>query len=375
MKKLFALTVIFALAFAGCGDGNNNIDDNETIIPVEEIDWNFHPSGTVTVVNNTGKDMVLFQGQNPSINGILGGVRAYATNTFDISNKVSDFNVGGWMIIKGMTLDEYEANRNNLSQAKVKYSAVVIYGLGRQYSVEINPSQIGDYCFRVTNSGGIGIELRKNSPDGEKIGYIPALAVNYPIYANSADSIIIVPVYVFFSNITKSIVTFTSTSIADYVSVAPRPINDPNVSTVRIPSDPNILWQQIVDTITYPVAFINVANNVPNQVPNQVVKLAVGSQVRIAQNGYNFINSGEMLTFELQSTDAGQQMNLNMQMYGGTVSVPVRQGGFTPTIKNGYDYALTLSYNGSGSMSDANNYTAEITEVSKRDVLNDISSL
>jgi hypothetical protein len=102
--------------------------------------------------------------------------------------------------------------------------------------------------------------------------------------------------------------------------------------------------------------------------------LASASKVYFAQNGYDSVNSGEVNTFELMATDAGQSMNINMTLYGGTVTIPVKQNDATPTIKNGYDYALTLSYNGGG-WDNVSAYTATITEGTKRDVSNEISSL
>jgi hypothetical protein len=121
------------------------------------------------------------------------------------------------------------------------------------------------------------------------------------------------------------------------------------------------------------VAFITVTNNVANQSS----RFATASKAYFAQNGYDSINSGETLTFELESTDGGQTMNLNCVIYGGTVTIAVKTGdGQTPTIKNGYDYTVALNYIGGGSgLTDPASYTAIITEGNKRDVKNEIESL
>jgi hypothetical protein len=347
--------------FATCGDDAPGADG---------INWNDQTSGTLTVSNNTGKDMVLFQGQTPSANNILGGIYANSTKTFDVSGAVSDFAVGGYMILRGMSLDEYTANKANLSLARVEYSAMATYGQDKKFRTEISSSYVGDYYFKAINGGRVGIELRKDSPEGEKIGYLPALAVNYNIYASSSSSLTIFPVYVFYSSISKTVTTIKPTSFGATASVGPRPLNDSSVSTVRFPNDESIQWNQLVDAIAYPVAFIKVLNNVANQ----DCRLASASKVFFAHNGYDSVNSGENNTFEIAGSDSGLSMNLNLTFYGGSVIIPVKQSDATPFIKNGFDYTVTVTYNGGG-WDTISAYEAVLTEGAKRDVSSELSSL
>jgi len=237
MKKLLALTAVFALFFAGCDDGNSA--DNGGNSGADSIKWDNEPDGTLEVQNNSSNDIVLFRGQLPAVSSILGGVRKSSVKTFDISAAVNDFNTGGYMIVRGMTIDEYNKNKSNLASAKIEYSAIVTYGQGRTYRVEINPVSFGNYHFMVTNTGSTGIELRKNSFDGEKISYIPPQAARYPVYTNSADEITVFPVYVYYDQTTKTLVT--SNSIEDAVTVTPRPITDPSVLIYSFPVNPRNL--------------------------------------------------------------------------------------------------------------------------------------
>jgi hypothetical protein len=374
MKKMpsflvLLLAVTLVLGFAGCPVEDDGKKDDTT--GGDGIKWTNEPSGTLTVLNNTSKDMVLFQGQTPTTSSILGGVRAQTTKTFDISDDVDDFEVGGYIILRGMSSDEYNKNKSNLANAKIEYSAMATYGQGKKFRAEINPAYSGDYYFRVTNGGRIGIELRKNSPDGEKIGYLPALATNYALYSSTSDNITIFPVYVFFSNVTKQVTTIRSTSFVESASVGPRSVTDSTFATVRFPNDQNIQWATIAASIVYPVAFVTVTNTVANQ----SARVASSSMVYRAQNGYDSLNSGETNTFEIKGSDEGQSLNLNMLLYGDTVPVPIKQSGDTPLIKNGYNYTVTLNYNGSGALDSGDSYTATITEGTKRDVSNEISSL
>jgi hypothetical protein len=379
---MFFLLLLAAMLFLmacptdpeGDNGNNENKDDNENKGGSGGgISWVSENNGTLTITNNASKDMIIFHGQSSNASNILGGVKAQTSRDFDVSDDVPDFEVGGYLILRGISRDEYDANKNDLSRAKIEYSAMATYGQGKKYRAEINPAYSGDYYFKATNTGRIGIELRKDSPDGEKIGYLPALATNYALYANSTNQLTIFPVYVFYSNTTKTVTTIRATSFAESASVGPRPVTDQSVQTVRFPNDEKLQWDQIAGSIVYPVAFITVTNNVGNQSS----QFATASKVYFAQNGYDSVNSGETLTFELKATDAGQRMNLNCTIYGGSVTVAVKDGkGETPTIKNGYDYTVSLNYTGSGSgLTDSASYTAIITEGDKRDISDEIVSL
>jgi len=374
MKKFLKFGVILLAAWlvfgiAGCDNGTTDKEkDQET----GGISFANEPSGTLTVANNTSKNMVLFQGQTPTGNNILGGVNALTTKTFDISDDVDDFQIGGYIVLRGMSEAEYNSNKSNLNLAKIEYSAMATYGQGKKFRAEINPAYAGDYYFKVTNGGRIGIELRKDSADGEKIGYLPALATNYTLYSSTSTDMTVFPVYVFYNSVTKTVTPIKPTSFGDSASIGPRPLTDTTVSTVRFPNNTSLTWQNIVDSITYPVAFISIQNNVPNQSSRLT---GSGSRIYFAQNGYDSLNSGELNTFEVTSTDQGQDKSLVMTLYGGAVSVPIKlQDGNNPLIRNGYEYSVTLSFAG-GNWDDTTKYSATITEGSKRNVENEISSL
>ena len=378
MKKslifmMFLLAVGLMLGLVGCGNaagGEPNPDPGTGIT----INWNDEPNGTLTVLNNTSKDMVLFQGQTPLASNILGGVRALSSRTLDISTKVDDFSIGGYMILRGIAYDEYEANKNNLSNARIDYSAMATYGQGKKFRTEISPNYIGDYAYKVTNLGRIGMELRKNSPDGEKIGYLPSLATNVILYSETSNALAAFPVYIYYTRSTGQITTVRPTSHFESVTVTPRPASGTNVQSYLFPNDQTITWESIKASLVSPVAYITVTNNIPNQ--GVFFTIAGGNELK-SQNGYDAVGTGEQLTFELESTAAGQTKNIVIKAYSGSILVPVRFEGADnyPTIKNGYDYTVTINFKG-GSIQQASNYEAIITESSNpRDISNDIESL
>ncbi|MDR3138497.1 MAG: hypothetical protein LBT95_02365 [Treponema sp.] len=367
--KFLAVLLAAALVLMACpleddGDGNGGSNG---------INWDDESGGTLTVINNTSKDIVLFEGQTPSNSTILGGVKALDTRELNISDDVDNFEIGGYMILRGITKDEYEANKTNLSQAKIEYSAMATYGQGKKFRTEISPNWTGDFGYRVNNTGRIGMELRKDSPDGEKIGYLPRLAANYLLYANSQSQMVVFPLFVYYDRRNGQVTTLQAASVFEGVAIDPRSIvNSSAIQTYYFPSQDQ--WDRIKDSLTSPVAYITVTNNVANQGARFTI---AASRNLVAQNGYgdaDGVASGETLTFELKSTASGTPQNLVCTLYQGAIQVPVRVDGEStePVIKNGYDYTVTLR----GSGQEASGYTAVITEsATVRDLSNEIDSL
>ncbi len=376
-KLVLALLAGAALSmgiFTGCSDGGSSggdDGDNDNVPSSDGINWTTEANGTLKIANNTSKDMIVFKGETPSVNGILGGVRAGSNRFFDISDDVDDFDVGGYLILRAISQDEYTAHKENLSNAKIEYSAMATYGKGKKFSAEINPAYTGEYYYKVTNSGKIGMELRKNSPDGEKIGYLPALATNFTLYADSTEGISVFPVYVYYSKMTGEVTTIKAEDHFSSVSVAPRPVTDSTVTTIELPAE-GVKWEDILNTLTSPVAYITCTNNVTNQ---GAYFTKSGTTRLTAQNGYDMLNAGEINTFEVASTEAGSDQNLIVTLYNGAIKVPVKDADKNSVpIKNGYNYTVTISYNGQG-VRDSANYSAVIVEGAKRDISDEIESL
>jgi hypothetical protein len=334
------------------------------------ISWASEANGTLTVSNNTSKDMVISQGQTPGASNIMGGVRATSTRVFDVSDDVDDFNVGGFLILRGITLDEYKANKNNLSRAKIEYSAMATYGQGKKYRAEISPNYMGDYGYRVTNLGRIGMELRKDSPDGEKIGYLPSLASNMLLYADNTDGFALYPVFVYYSKSSGQVTTLKPTSQFETVSVSPRPASGSELQAYTLPADQGATWDSIKASLSSPVAYVTITNSVANQ--SGRVTLAGTNRLK-SQNGYDSIGSGEILTYEIQSTKDGTAKAVVVTYYNQALQIPITDAeGKTPVLKNGYDYTITVS--GSGQTADG--YSVTFTESAEaRDLSNDIGSL
>jgi len=342
--------MLLAVAFAACGD-----DDEDG------INWNGNPNGTLTVVNNSMSDMVVFTGQSLTPNGILGGVRAGKTLTLDVSAKEDDFQTGGFMILRAVRLAEYTANKGNLALAKVDYSAMATYGAGKKYRAELRSTSDGQFTYMVHNRSDYGLELRENSPDGEKIGYLSPKQVRRAMFSPTNDPLTISPVYVAYNVRSQSIVTFAPTGLLDSQDVQPRAVGQTVTEYSFPPEDANLAV--VFGAIDLPFATITVQNNATRD-----TSFCIGSTTRKAESNYQLVSSGMLESYEIPSTKNGQVLALNCGLFANAVRVPVRFEGQTanPSIKNGFVYAVTLSYV-SGPADQAASYSAVIQEVEQID--------
>jgi len=372
-KSLFALLLLAATSmsiFLSCGKHDPYAFDG--------INWDGSNSGTLELINGSNKDMVLFVGQIPSKSSMLGGVRAGATVKHDISKHVSDFNVGGYAILRGVSKEEWDSNPDP-SKAKIEFNAMVTYKGGTMYRYNINPNYIGDNGFKVSTNFRIGIELRKDSPEGEKVAYLPAMKQNQMVYTQNTDLLTLFPVYVFFNKETGEVSTLKTTSIFETVSAVPRPLgpNSKDIQNYYFPNDITLTWESIVGNLKHSRAYVTFICNIANQAGYITRGL---SNRLISQNGYDAIGSGENRVFEVESTEEGSPIALIAVFYGGAIKIPVLFEGETilpPVIKNGYDYTVTINYieTETGGIQNERNYKATIVEGKKRDITKQIESL
>ncbi len=355
---LLLLAAISTSLFLSCGKHSDPY-------AFDGVNWDGSNSGTLEMVNGSNKDMVLFIGQTPAPSNLLGGVRAGDTKKLDISKYVSDFNVGGYAILRGVSKEEYDKYSLEPNKARIEFTAMVTYGAGKMYRYNINLSNTGSNAVRVTNRFNIGMELRKNSIDGEKVAYLPALSINQMIYTETSESFTLFPVYVFFNKSTSEVTTLPSTKMTDGVQVAPRPLGpNQSINDYYFPNDKTLTWEYIYGTLKQTAAYITVKNIAPNTTGYVTIAL----KKLISQNGYDAISNGERLTYELECSEAGEEAGLIINFYNGTVLVPVLdKDGNVPIIKAGYTYTATVGHIGGG-IDDATNYKATISEGEKIDI-------
>jgi len=351
------------------------------------LQWDSDSNGALEVVNTSGKDIVLFIGDRPTDSGLMGGVRAQSTRFVDICKYVPDCGVGGWVIIKGITRDIYNENVDNLTGVtKIDFSAMATYKSGQRYRIVIDYNTIGDNAVRLVNRGRVGMELRKDSPQGEKVAFLPALQQNQLMYTQTTAGMTLFPFYVLYNSSTQTVTTLSASTMFESVQVSPRPASG-QIMTYYFPNDATDAWAKIVGTLKSPVAYVKVTNNVIGQ--SGYFTVGQGNRL-LSQSGYDDIAPGEQLTYEIEADDAvidtttnaiiggGMPKALIGVFYGGLIRVPVlfydSEGNALtdpPVLYNGYDYSVSIS----GSGTSEAGYKAVITRGNKRDLSGQLSTL
>jgi hypothetical protein len=352
MLKFSALALVIGLVFglAGCP-----VDDDGGK-KGGEYDKYFDPAfrdnykGTVEVIDPTEHDMLLFRRGALIDSSIVGGVRAGKEAKLNFSNE-SDFMVGGYEILYAIKLSEYKTAKGN---SNIDYSVMVTYRNNDRFRVTIQSRYDGNYSYICFNrSDDWPMELRKNTPDGEKIAFLARKEAYYRVYSSTTDPFVAYPVWIAYNNLTRSIITFTPPSgLSDGSQTigpetAPPDYYFPAGGTTTINFD-----------IELPFATINITNNAP--LSSQSAYFRNAGTRYTPEGNVQLINTGRRASFEIRSD--GTPMNLNLAL--GTMQeiiVPVRvesSPSELPVIENGWFYTVSLRFKDGGDPDDANDYTA-----------------
>jgi len=350
MPKILMFVLVLGLIFSliGCDDGNGDGEGDYAQYYLGSYKNN--SSGTTTVINNTAYDMLLFTGEVIGKNYIVGGVKSNNEATINFSNE-SDFQVGGYKLLRAVKQTEFDANGD---QSRIDHSALVTYGEGKKFRVDIRSTTDGDYQYTVYNrSRDYGLELRRNSPEGDKVAYLTKAEVRRVINSPNSTELTLYPVWVAFNTQTKSIVTFTPTETLTALDIQPKRANE-DVSPYYFPLDgtsTNIVFPDV----QLPFATVQVRNN-----GSMNANFRVANTIRTPESGYTGITSGARESFEIRSL--GDGLNLNLAMAQGQIVVPVRfqdsPSDSTVTIENGFLYTVTLNLKPGADQSLAASYEA-----------------
>jgi len=361
MKRTVILTMVLwlVMSLVGCDNDDNGNKGNEknedTYAQYYAGTFRNNQNGTVEVVNNTQNDMLLFIGETISLNYIVGGVKAGTRSNINFSDR-SDYQVGGYVLLRAVKQTEFNTAKE---QSRVDHTAMVTYGDGRKFTTNIVSTTDGTYQYTVYNrSKDYGLELRKNSPDGEKVAYLTKGEVRRKINSPNRDELTLYPVWVAFNNVTKSIVTFTPSDTLSALDIQPKQPTD-DTSPYYFPLDGtsvNITFP----SVNLPFATIQVRNNA-----NLNANFRVANAIRTPESGYTGITSGARESYEIRSTE-GELLNLNLAMSQGQIVVPVRfqsdPSANGVAIQNGYVYTVALTLKAGADQGQASSYEAWLSQ-------------
>jgi len=207
MLKISVLLLVLGLVFglAGCPgtdddgdkDDNNNNNNNQTGGATVSFDSFSPPS--IYVDNKSGERLVAFKGSlNP--NYLISGIPAYATNhglakTSSVNSTL--FNTTGDFALILITEAEYNKNKSNLPGAAVFAEIYAFYNndATNNNRFQISSKSGGTGRITLNNPTSWNIEIRKDGPTGEVMGYVASQMTNTILRVNAPDDYALYPVF------------------------------------------------------------------------------------------------------------------------------------------------------------------------------------
>jgi len=204
MRKMLEFTVLLLvlgliLGLAGCrSDGGvNNGDGNQT--EGTTISFASFSPPSIYVDNKSGERLVAFKGSlNP--NYLISGIPAYATNhglakTSAVNNSL--FTTTGDFALILITEAQYNQNKNNLAAATVFSEIYAFYNneATNNNRFQISSKSGGSGRITLNNPTNWNIEIRKDGPTGEVLGYVAAHMTNTVLRVNAPDDYSLYPVF------------------------------------------------------------------------------------------------------------------------------------------------------------------------------------
>jgi len=351
---VFLVAVGLVFGVLGCDNDSGTIHNNNTDVYAQYYEPAFrgNNNGTVDVINPTAHKMLLFRRGALLDSNIIGGVYPSDTATISFSDR-TDFTVGSFEIIYAIKQSEYEVNKGN---SNIDYSAMVTYRNTSRFRIQLQSKYDGNYIFQCFNrSEDWPMEIRKNTPDGDKIAFLARREAYYRVNAFTTDPFVAFPVWIAYNSITRAITTFIpqGSDLEGGVQTI-QPQTPVNMEDYYFPSGGTSTINFNVDI---PFATITVTNTASGSAQSAIFRN--GGSRYIPQNNIQVIGAGRDAAFEIRSNGSPLNLNLalgSMQEY----EIPVRfqdTPSTLPTLENGWFYTVSLIFNG-GSQNDPNNYTA-----------------
>ncbi len=297
-----ALAAVLMLLWAGCtmgnGGGSQNDADNTSGI-INGVDYTDYSASdyVVKVKNNTSKKLVAFKGE-PSMDTLMGGVPASATN-HGLKKNSSMFAASSDFVLFFVTEEDYSANKDNLSNLKTKpFARLYAYyntNAKNQIVYSVSSDMGGAGKINLNNNTPYNVELRKDSIYGEVIGYTAARTINTTFSVEPGDYYIF-PVFRKFDKTLNEIVTvYPQDQDGDaYVEV----LNVTDSKTMELNANK---WSKDV-TFTSGYAYLRIKNESETGIS---LYDGANSAPELTSSGGSIINSGDELIYQIPMKKTG----------------------------------------------------------------------
>jgi len=215
MLKLLALALIVGLlfSFAACGDGEEDDggedngsntdqtgnDDNSDQTGGSSVSFDSFSPPSIYVDNMSGERLVAFKGSlNP--NYLISGIPAYATNhglakTSSVNSSL--FTSTGDFALILITEAQYNQNKSNLAAAPVFAEIYAFYNneATNNNRFKISAKSGGSGRITLNNPTSWNIEIRKDGPTGEVLGYVASNMTNTVLRVEAPGDYSLYPVF------------------------------------------------------------------------------------------------------------------------------------------------------------------------------------
>jgi hypothetical protein len=331
MKKLLTLAAILVFVFAGC-------DDNDSTL--EGVSFQSYSPASVSINNNTGERLIAFK-NSLSPYTLISGIPANAVN-HGLKRDTGLFDTTKQFVLVLITEAQYNANKNNLRAAQVFTRILAFYsttGIGTNYTISSSLGGTGQLI--VKNLTEFNVELRKDSPFGELIGFAAANSTMGNVINLLPGDYNIFPVISYFNVFTQELTTviplFTDGPMLG------QPLmwtfgftfdNDVHTLTLNLPD------MDLSGILTADSARFRIINNSVT-----AVQLWQDNVLQLTATGFSTINPGTSVTFVLafpRNPDGAYPESLsftNLRIGTSAFSLPVPEQAY----KLGYLYEIVVT--------------------------------
>jgi hypothetical protein len=336
MKKALFVLSAAAMVLAGCGSAPQQ---GRTELKLGSSDFRSDRNGILKINNYASFDVAVFAGKVERGN-FIGAIKARGSRDFDLS-KIPDIPQKGAFLFRAASYEKLSKNgKVGITEDNVIYAGLVSYDLGRpdrkiEQDIFANVDETEETFIYVSNITKYVLELRVDSPDGEKVGVLSPGQRNKKLWIKPQKDGLpyrFFPTYVYIDVNTGELDAFTDHVNKNGQRFEPRG-QGPNIRVIEFKGP----GQELGGTKEYNVAFVRLQNDT-----NELLSFetAEGSYWKNTRGTVN-TNPGDSDVYELAS-DTGPEgrtyTNLGVETDSGHVT-------FRPpiTFKPGYNYALIVT--------------------------------
>jgi hypothetical protein len=356
--RIVSAALCCVLLLSGCilNPDNNDDDDKTDNGTSGSIDWtNYQTEGSysVRVKNESNRDLVAFKGSIAAGN-LLGGVRGNESN-HGLPLNTSLFTSSTDFALVFLTLEDYNTYRNDL-KSRNQYPFARVFAVYNSNGTNEVPFLVdsklgGTNKLYLDNLTSYNMEIRRNSPRGETLGYAPKDTNNTVLNIQDGDYNLFI-VFKQYNPVRDEIITMYPKAASDGLPIMLDHAFEGNAE-MRIDARD---YTKSIASFSSGYAFLVVQNSMSSG----GIRVLNGDQVQKTATGIATINSGQSRSYlvPMNTTKIGDNTSYSDTVtfagwkIGPTsreVLIPVsdilKGDGNQNVFKSDYSYTVTVTGN------------------------------